>query len=110
MASTEEFIEFVCSQIDNEGVIRYRKMFGDYMVYINDKPLLLVCDNVVYVKILKPLEPVLEEADTGYPYRGARLHYILDIEDRLLVRTVIDLLEPITAVPVKRRRKGRGHQ
>ncbi|MGN0560765.1 MAG: hypothetical protein ACI4K8_06895 [Candidatus Fimenecus sp.] len=25
-------------------------MFGEYMVYVNDKPILMVCDNTVFVK------------------------------------------------------------
>ena len=51
MASTEGFIEFVIEQIGDIGNVRYRKMFGEYMVYVNDKPILLVCDDTVYVKM-----------------------------------------------------------
>lgn len=50
MATTVDFIEYVCSQIDETYHVRYLKMFGEYMVYINEKPLLLVCDNTVFVK------------------------------------------------------------
>ncbi len=50
MASSAEFIEFVYDQVAAAGAVRYRKMFGDYMVYCNDKPVLLVCDDTVYVK------------------------------------------------------------
>ncbi len=38
MASSVEYIEFVCEQIASVGDIRYKKMFGEYMVYVNDKP------------------------------------------------------------------------
>jgi DNA helicase-2/ATP-dependent DNA helicase PcrA len=37
------------------GAVRYKKMFGEYMVYVNEKPILLVCDNTVFVKILDRL-------------------------------------------------------
>ena len=40
MATTREYVEFVCEQIRGVGEIRYRKMFGEYMVYINAKPIL----------------------------------------------------------------------
>lgn len=50
MASNIEFIEYVCSQLEGAGNVRYRKMFGDYMVYVNDKPVILICDNIAYVK------------------------------------------------------------
>jgi len=42
MATTQEYVEFVCGQIEDDRTVRYRKMFGEYMVYVNDKPLLNV--------------------------------------------------------------------
>lgn len=53
MACTTEYIEFVCSQLQGAGVIRARKMFGDWCIYIDEKPIILACDNLCYVK--KPL-------------------------------------------------------
>lgn len=50
MATSVDFINYVCEQIVGVGDIRYRKMFGEYMVYVNYKPILLICDNTVYVK------------------------------------------------------------
>ena len=72
MATTTEFIEYVCQQIENTGDIRYRKMFGDYMVYVNDKPILLVCDNTVYVKKLDCLNDFMIDSSTNIPYKGAK--------------------------------------
>lgn len=68
MASNIEFVEFVCSQLQELGHIRYRKMFGDYMVYVNEKPVILLCDNIAYVKILPEIEVLMSEAETGIPY------------------------------------------
>lgn len=53
MATTVDFIEFVCEQIGGIGSVSYKKMFGEYMVYINEKPIFVVCDNTVYVKALE---------------------------------------------------------
>lgn len=102
MATTVEFIQFVCGQIEPRYEMRYKKMFGEYMVYVNEKPLLLVCDNTVYVKKLPELTALLGNAETGMPYGGAKEHYILDIEDTALTGRVIDVLEPITPLPKKR--------
>ncbi len=44
MATSKEYIEFVCEQLDGIENVTYRKMFGEYMVYVNAKPLLIVCD------------------------------------------------------------------
>ena len=52
MASTIEFVEFVCSQLSELGNVRHRKMFGEYLVYVNEKPAVLVCDEIAYIKKL----------------------------------------------------------
>lgn len=104
MATTAEYIEFVCDQIQGTGELRYKKMFGDYMVYINDKPILLVCDNSVYVKKIPELFEIMKDSECGAPYDGAKEHYILDIEDRNLCAEVISILEPLTPVPKPRKK------
>ena len=80
-------------------------MFGEYMVYINDKPVLLVCDNTVYAKKLPEIEELMSGAECGVPYDSAKEHYILDIEDRELTAKAVEILERITPVPkIKPRR------
>lgn len=102
MATTIDFIEFVCGQIHGNYAVRYKKMFGDYMVYVNDKPVLLVCDNTIFVKKLPELLTLMANASCGFPYDGAKEHYILDIEDAELTDKVIQILERITPLPKKK--------
>ncbi len=104
MATSQEYIEFVCDQIAGVGVVRYRKMFGEYMVYVNDKPILLVCDETVFVKMLDCVAPLLQDAETGFPYDGAKEHYILDIDNAALAREITAILEPVTPLPKKRKK------
>ena len=105
MATSEDFIEFVCEQIRGDYSVRYKKMFGEYMVYVNDKPIFLVCDNCVYVKKLPEVEEILAGSECGVPYNGAKEHYILDIENRELTLTVLEALERVTPLPKKRAKK-----
>ena len=105
MATTPEYMEFVCEQIQGTGQIRYKKMFGEYMAYVNNKPILLVCDNTVYVKKLPELSELMQNASCGVPYNGAKEHYILDIEDAEHAKQVVALLEPITPLPKPRKKK-----
>ena len=105
MATSQDYIEFVCGQIKGDYSVRYKKMFGEYMVYANDKPILLVCDNCVYVKILNELSDLMSDADRGIPYDGSKEHYILDIENSDLVSKVIEVLERITPLPKPRKKK-----
>ena len=105
MATSKEYIEFVCEQLDGIENVTYRKMFGEYMVYVNAKPLLIVCDNTVMVKKAPELAALMQDAPDAVPYEGAKVHYILDIENRELVRSVIAVLEPITPLPKKRTKR-----
>ncbi|MDR0379340.1 MAG: TfoX/Sxy family protein [Candidatus Accumulibacter sp.] len=95
MASTPDFVEYVCEQLAGVGAIRHRKMFGDYMVYINDKPVLLVCDNTVFVKKHDCLNEDMKGAPSGVPYPGAKSHYILDIDDAAFAQRVVRRLEAV---------------
>ncbi|NMC57012.1 MAG: transcriptional regulator [Eubacteriaceae bacterium] len=105
MSTAPDYIEYVCEQISDAGAVRYRKMFGEYMVYVNEKPILLVCDNTVYVKMLDIIADIMKDADKGFPYKGAREHYILDIDNSHLSREVIELLEPHISIPKPKKKK-----
>jgi TfoX/Sxy family transcriptional regulator of competence genes len=105
MATSLDFIEYAAAQAAGCGDVRYRKMFGEYMVYVNNKPILLVCDNCVFVKMLPCLDELMRNAERGFPYSGAKEHYILDIDNAELTRAVVALLEPVTPIPKPRKRK-----
>ena len=109
MATTQDYLAFVLEQLPPLWEIRSKKMFGEYMVYLNDKPILTLCDNTVFVKKLPVLDEIMADAPCGCPYEGAKESYILDIEDRDLTERVLTLAEATTPVP-KPRKKGRGEK
>ena len=43
MASSQNFVEYVCDQLSVAGEITYKKMFGDYALYFDGKVIALVC-------------------------------------------------------------------
>ncbi|MFV0485535.1 MAG: TfoX/Sxy family protein [Candidatus Saccharimonadales bacterium] len=105
MATSPEFIEYVCEQIRGTGDVSSKKMFGEYMAYVNAKPILLVCDDTVFVKMRDEIKELMKDAEIGEPYKGAKPHYILDIDNADLAREVIQVLEPITPLPKPREKK-----
>lgn len=105
MSTSLEYIEFVCEQLHGIGEIRYKKMFGEYMVYVNDKPVITVCENNCFVKQLDCIKGIMQDAEIGYPYKGAKEHYILDIDNQEFCKTVISELEKVTPVPKPRKKK-----
>ncbi len=104
MATTNEFIEYVCEQINGIGDIKYKKMFGEYMVYVNEKPVIIVCDNTAFVKQLDCIKEDMEEEEIGYPYKGAKEHYVLDIDNSDFCKSIIIKIEKATPVPKPRKK------
>ena len=105
MATTNEYIEYVCEQINGIGAIRYMKMFGEFMVYVNDKPIIIVCDNNAFVKKLECIEEMMKDSKLGYPYKGAKEHYILDIDNSEFCKNVVSKIEEVTPMPKPKKKK-----
>lgn len=105
MASPTEFLNFVCEQIFGIGSVRFRKMFGDGMVYLNDKPVILVCDDIAYVKKLDIIADIMSDAGTGTPYDGAKEHYVLDIDNADFAKEVVLKIEAVTPLPRSKKKK-----
>lgn len=105
MATSTEYIEFVCGQIRGTGEIRYKKMFGEYMIYVDDKPVFTVCDNTVYVKMFDEIKEKMQGAGTGCPYNGAKEQYILDIDNAKLSKEVVRKLKELIPVPKSKKKK-----
>lgn len=99
MATTPDFIENLLEQLSDVGELRSRKAFGEYLVYVNDKFILTVCDNIVYVKKLDCLANLMQNAETGSPYAGAKEHYILDLDDLDFAKRIVRLATDATPLP-----------
>ena len=97
--SNPDLVTYIVEQASKAGDVNARKMFGDYCLYCEGKPVGLICDNYLYLKPLKQLEPILHDDDRQMrpPYDGAKPHYVIsDVDDRdyisLLVKTAADSL------------------
>lgn len=91
-ATSKEFISYVCDVVVLLGIISAGKMFGEYMIYVDAKPILLVCDNAVFIKKLPELADIMNGAECGFPHGGAKEHYILDIDDEKRLSLAVDAL------------------
>jgi len=102
MATSEDFMGYICEQLNGVGALRYRKMFGEYLLYVNDKPILTVCDNTAYIKKLDELADLMQNAKTGLPYTNAKEHYVLDIDNAEFAREVVAIAEKVIPLPKKK--------
>lgn len=109
MATRPDFINFIHDQLDAHCPITHKKMFGEYMVYCDGRPVLLVCDDTVYVKQMPETSAVFGAhditPDTGIPYDGARPHYVLDIENVALALDMVRELARVLPLPKKAKKE-----
>lgn len=91
MASSIEFVEYVCESISGAGEITTKRMFGEYGIYCNGIYFGCICDNNFYVKITKSGSSFLPEQEQGFPYEGAKSCFLIsDLEDK---DKIIELIE-----------------
>jgi TfoX/Sxy family transcriptional regulator of competence genes len=102
MSTSAELVEYVCDQIFEYGEVFSKRLFSGYMVYVNSKPLLLICNDTVFIKRLDCLKDLLSANQIGLPFPKARPWYILDADDSELLLKVVALAEPETALKKKR--------
>lgn len=72
MASLQETVDYLLSQISSAGEVFARKMFGEYGVYCDGRMIALVCDNQLFVKPTKAGGEFLVEVEEAPPYPGAK--------------------------------------
>ena len=104
MACTSEFIDFICDTLAPLGEVRFRKMMGDYVIYLNDKCVVTACDNIAFVKKLPCIANLMADAETGYAYKGAKEEYILDFYDLHKTLKVISTLWEKLPFPKSRKK------
>lgn len=113
MATDRSYIEYICEQANLGADLSYRKMFGEYALYLHGKVVALVCDNQLFVKPTGAGRQILGTVAEHPPYPGARLHFRVDDElddpqalQRLLLTTA-HALPPAKPKTVKRKRKAK---
>ena len=112
MASTKDFVDYVCDQLRDAGDISSRKMFGEYAVYCDGKVIALICDDQVFVKKTEAATGMLgADAEEAPPYDGAKPHFrVTDLDNKRfmtkLIRAICDELpEPKPKKAVKAKKK-----
>ncbi len=106
MASDLEFVQFVCDQI-GPGRVIFRKMFGEYALYMDSKVVALVCDNQVFLKPTEAGRALLGNITEAPPYPGARPYFLLDdiIEDAPLLEKLMTVTADTLPFPPPKKPK-----
>ena len=110
MSSNQDFVEYIVEQMENTGIITYKKMFGEYAIYYDSKIVALICDNQLFVKKTQGGKAFIGDVKEAPPYPGAKMSFLIDdrIDDREWMSELIRITAselPVTK-PKKKKLKG----
>ncbi len=107
MASDLDFVEYVMDQIRDAGSISYRKMFGEYAVYLDGKVVALICDNQFFVKPTVAGRAFIGEVVEAPPYPGAKPSFLIDeqLEDSDWMCSLMRMTADELPIPKPKKKK-----
>ena len=110
MATDESFVKYVVDQIDYDGELTWKKMFGEYGIWADGKIFALICDNKLFIKPTEAGRKYIGDVVEAPPYPGAKNSFFMEekLDDRawlseLVRRTVKEL--PAPKKKTKKRKK-----
>ena len=89
MASSPEFVRFVCEQLAGAGRIRCKRMFGEYGLWCDGVFFATIEDGMLCLKITDAGRALLPGAEIVEPHEGARFLYVAELDDRDFLATLV---------------------
>lgn len=107
MASDLNFVKFVVDQLESVADISFRKMFGEFALYCNDKIVALICDNQLYIKSTEAGRTFIGKVNETSPYPGAKPAFLLNeqIENKDWLSHLIIITEKELPKPKPKKQK-----
>ncbi|WP_449278363.1 TfoX/Sxy family protein [Leucobacter sp. GX24907] len=108
MSTRAETVEFLLDQLSALPTVRTRMMFGEYCVYLDDKPVAFVCDDELFVKPTDAGRAYIGVPDEAPAYPGSKLYFRVSgdrWEDRDWLTGLIDLTAAELPAPKPKKSK-----
>ena len=102
MGTRAETMEFLADQLGGLPNIRYRKMFGEYGLYCDEKVVAFVCDDELFVKPTEAGRSYIGEPDEAPAYPGSKLYFRVSgdrWEDRDWLAGLIEATAAVLPLP-----------
>jgi TfoX/Sxy family transcriptional regulator of competence genes len=78
MATDAHFLDHIIELAGLGARLSYKKMFGEYALYLDSKVVAFACDNSLFVKPSQAAAAIAPGLPQGAPYPGAKDHLIAD--------------------------------
>ena len=105
MSSTEQYLDFVLDLLGELEDVAHRKMMGEYVLYYRGKVIGGIYDDRFLLKVTPASSRLLPEAPRAIPYEGAKEMLLVEVEDRDVLRDVVNAMWEELPAPKKRNKK-----
>ena len=107
MASEERIVQYIAEQTGLGSLLSWRKMFGEYALYLDGKVVAFACDNSLYIKPSKAAGALAPDLPQGAPYPGAKNYPIADelLDDPDALRRLVEQTADLMPLPKPKKRK-----
>jgi len=91
MATSVEFVEYVAEQVGLGSRLTYKKLFGEFALYVDGKVTAFVCDNSLFIKPSPAVDALAPNLPKRPPYPGAKGYPVADelLDDTEALRQLI---------------------
>lgn len=105
MSSSNQYLDFVLDLLGELDHVAHRKMMGEYVLYYRGKVIGGIYDDRFLLKVTPASERLLPDAPRAIPYEGAKEMLLVEVEDRDVLRDVVDAMWEELPAPKKRNKK-----
>ncbi|GMV31101.1 MAG: hypothetical protein AMXMBFR59_32260 [Rhodanobacteraceae bacterium] len=78
MATHQSFVDYVAEQSQLAGSLTFKRMFGEYALYLGGKVVAFACDNSLFIKASPETAALTASLPQRPPYPGAKDYPVAD--------------------------------
>lgn len=101
MSTDASFVAYICEQADMPHRLTFRRMFGEYALYVDSKVIAFVCDNQLFLKPLEEVRGLLGTVTELPAYPGSKLYFRIneELDDRDALRRLFNVTADALPLP-----------
>jgi len=109
MATELNFIDHILETVRLGERLTYKKMFGEYALYLDEKVVAFACDNSLFIKPSQAAANLAPELPQGPPYPGAKDYPVADelLDDPDRLRRLIEETAILMPLPKPKKKPSR---
>ena len=91
MTSSINTVQYVCDQAGLGSRVTFKKMFGEYALYLDGKVVAFICDDQLFLKPTVEGKSYLGSVTEAPPYPGAKKYFLIssELDDQERLRVVL---------------------